>query len=263
MKFLIFWDIYWKKWRQMLAKYLPDLRVKYTPDVVIANNENISHGKGPRMNQIEWCEETGIDIFTGGNHSLESMEDIREYMDRPDSKQLRPINSFWDDIPGTGDKIFTFGNKKVLVINLLGTAFMRDTYANPFPLVDEVLARYEQENLEAILVDFHKETTAEGYAMANYLDGRASLLWWTHTHIQTADAEIWPGWLGFICDIGFIWARRSVVGVDWETIKHRFIENRQEWLMSPDDNWTGVLSGMYAEVIEKKCVKIEPFRICE
>jgi len=54
---------------------------------------------------------------------------------------------------------------------------MRDTYANPFPLVDEVLARYEQENLEAILVDFHKETTAEGYAMANYLDGRASLLW--------------------------------------------------------------------------------------
>ena len=263
MKFLIFWDIYWKKWRQMLAKYLPDLRAQYSPDVVIANNENISHGKGPRMHQIEWCEEMGIDIFTGGNHSLESMEDIREYMDRPDSKQLRPINAFGDNVPGVGERVFEFGGKKILVINALGTAFMRDTYANSFPLVDEVLARYEQENLEAILVDFHKETTAEGYAMANYLDGRASLLWWTHTHIQTADAEIWPGWLGFICDIGFIWSRRSVVGVDWETIKHRFIENRQEWLMSPDDSWSGVLSGMYAEIVDKKCIKIEPFRICE
>jgi calcineurin-like phosphoesterase len=76
----------------MIAKYLPDLRAKYGPDVVIANNENISHGKGPRMNQIHWIEEQGIDIFTGGNHTLDSMEDIRAYLDEPSSKQLRPDN---------------------------------------------------------------------------------------------------------------------------------------------------------------------------
>lgn len=145
----------------MIAKYLPDLRVKYSPDVVVANNENISHGKGPRMNQIYWCEEQGIDILTGGNHSLTSKEDIREYMDAPNSRQLRPINAFGDDLPGVGERVFHFGDKKILVINALGTVFMNKEYANPFPLVDAVLKKYTHEELEAILVDFHKEATSE------------------------------------------------------------------------------------------------------
>lgn len=105
---------------------------------------------------------------------------------------------------------------------------MKIEYENPFPLVDSILKKYRDEQLEAILVDFHKETTSEGYAMANFLDGRVSLLWGTHTHIQTADAEIWPGGMGFISDLGFAGARRSLIGVEWETSKHRFIEGRQE-----------------------------------
>lgn len=247
----------------MLATHLPDLRAKYSPDVVIANNENMSHGKWPRMNQIKWLEEQGVDIFTGGNHSLTSKDDIRDYLNTPTSRQLIPINSFWDDVPGVGSRIFTFGNKRILVINALGTAYMKMEYANPFPMVDAILKEREGEELEAILVDFHKETTSEGYAMANFLDGRVSLLWWTHTHIQTADADIWPKGMGFISDLGFAGARRSLIGVDWETSKHRFIENRQEGLMSPDENGSWVLSGMYAEIIDRKCLKIEPFRILE
>ena len=263
MKFLIFWDIYGKVGRRMVAEHLPILRAKYTPDVVIANNENISHGKGPRMNQIRWCEEMGIDIFTGWNHSLVSKDDIREYMDAPNSKQLRPINSFGDDLPGVGERVFEFGGKKILVINALWRAYMKLEYENSFPMIDAILEKYKGEKLEAILVDFHKETTSEGYAMANFLDGRVSLLWGTHTHIQTADAEIWPGGMGFISDLGFAGARRSLIGVDWETSKHRFIEGRQEGLMSPDENGVWVLSGMYAEIVDKKCTKLEPFRICE
>lgn len=211
----------------MVAEHLPSLRAKYIPNVVIANNENISHGKGPRMNQIRWCEEMGIDIFTGGNHSLVSKDDIRDYMNAPNSRQLRPINSYGDDTPGMGERVFEFGDKKILMINALGVAYMKMEYANPFPLVDAILAKYKDESLEAILVDFHKETTSEGYAMANFLDGRVSLLWGTHTHIQTADAEIWPGGMGFISDLGFAGARRSLIGVEWETSKHRFIEGRQ------------------------------------
>ena len=212
----------------MVTEHLPILRAKYTPDVVIANNENISHGKGPRMNQIRWCEEMGIDIFTGGNHSLVSKDDIRDYMDAPNSRQLRPINSYGDDTPGVGERVFEFEGKKILVINALGVAYMKMEYANPFPLIDAILAKYKDENLEAILVDFHKETTSEGYAMANFLYGRVSLLWGTHTHVQTADADIWPGGMGFITDLGFAGARRSLIGVEWETSKHRFIEGRQE-----------------------------------
>lgn len=263
MKFLIFWDIYGKVGRRMVAEHLPILRAKYTPDVVIANNENISHGKGPRMNQIRWCEEMGIDIFTGGNHSLVSKDDIRDYMDAPNSRQLRPINSYGDDTPGVGERVFEFGGKKILVINALWKAYMKMDYTNPFPMIDTILEKYKHEKLEAILVDFHKEATSEGYAMANFLDGRVSLLWGTHTHVQTADAEIWPGGMGFITDLGFAGARRSLIGVEWETSKHRFIEGRQEGLMSPDENGPWVLSGMYVEVIDKKCTKIEPFRICE
>jgi 2',3'-cyclic-nucleotide 2'-phosphodiesterase len=179
----------------MLAHHLPSLREKYSPDVVIANNENMSHGKGPRMNQIHWLEEQGVDIFTGGNHTLDSVEDIRAYMDAPNSKQLRPDNLTGENIPGTGHREFIFGDKKILVINLIGTAFMGDKCpcTNPFQRVEHILKNTDIDSYEAILVDFHKEATSEGYAMANYLDGRVSLIWGTHTHVQSADAEIWPG----------------------------------------------------------------------
>lgn len=271
MKFLIFWDIYGKVGRKMVAKYLPDLRVKYSPDVVIANNENISHGKGPRMNQIEWLNEQGIDVFTGGNHTLESADDIREYLDKENSNQLRPDNIVGEDVPGGGHREFVFGDKKILVINLLGTIFMGDIMANgekfstsnPYQKIDHILRDMNPSDYEAILVDFHKETTSEGYAMANYLDGRVSLLWGTHTHVQTADADIWPGGMGFLNDLGFAGARRSIIGVQWEAVKHRFIDDLQKWLMPPDDEGRGVLSGMYAEIVDRKCVTIEPFRICE
>lgn len=249
----------------MLAKHLPDLRVKYSPDVVIANNENISHGKGPRMNQIQWCEEQRIDIMTGWNHTLDSQEDIRDYLNKEDSIQLRPDNITGEDVPGVWHREFTFWEKNILVINLIGTVFMGDKCpcSNPYQKIDHILKDIDASQYEAILVDFHKETTSEGYAMANHLDGRVSLLWGTHTHVQSADADIWPGWLGFINDLGFAGARRSIIGVEWEAVKHRFIDDLQKWLMSPDDEGPGVLSGMYAEIIDRKCVKIEPFRICE
>lgn len=265
MKLLIFGDIYGKIGRKMLAAYLPILRKKYLPDAIIVNDENISHGKGPRMNQIEWLEQQWVDIFTGGNHSLESRENIADYMNLSDSRQLRPHNIIGDDLPGTGHRIYTIGWKNLLVINIMGTTFMssKDILANPFQTVDAILAKYSQETLEAIVVDFHKEVTSEGYAMANYLDGRASVLFGTHTHVQSNDAEIWPGGLWFINDIGFAGVRRSIIGVDWALVKHRFVEWRQEGLMSPDEHGAGVLSGLFVEIVDRKCVKLETLRICE
>jgi len=187
----------------------------------------MSHGKGPRMNQILWLEEQGVDVFTGGNHSLESRDDIAEYMNAPSSRQLRPQNLVGENLPGVGHRLYDVGGKKLLVINLVGTIFMsagKETVSNPFQCVDEILALHASEKIDAIVVDFHKETTSEGYAMANYLDGRAAVLFGTHTHVQSNDAEIWPGGLGFINDIGFAGSRRSIIGVDWTMVKHRFVE---------------------------------------
>jgi 2',3'-cyclic-nucleotide 2'-phosphodiesterase len=266
MKLLIFWDIYGKIGRKMLAANLPMLRTKYSPDAVIVNDENMSHGKGPRMNQILWLESQGVDVFTGGNHSLESRDDIAEYMNTPSSRQLRPHNLVGENLPGVGHRVYDIGWEKLLVINLIGNIFMsagKETMSNPFQCVDEILAVHAGGKLDAIVVDFHKETTSEGYAMANYLDGRASVLFGTHTHVQSNDAEIWPGGLGFINDIGFAGARRSIIGVDWSLVKHRFVEWRIEWLMSPDEEGVWVLSGMYAEIQERKCLKLEVIRICE
>lgn len=250
----------------MLSKYLPSLREKYAPDAIIVNDENISHGKWPRLNQIHWLEQQGIDIFTGGNHSLESREDIRDYMEKTDSRQLRPSNFLGDNLPGKGERVFTVNGQKLLVINLIGTIFMsqsKELYSNPYQEVNKILAQYEVESLDGIVVDFHKETTSEWYAMANFLDGRVSVLFGTHTHVQSADAEIWPEGMGFINDIGFSWARRSIIGVDWNSVKHRFYESKQEGLMVPDEHGPGVLSGLFVEIIDKKCAQFVPIRILD
>jgi calcineurin-like phosphoesterase len=90
----------------MLAANLPILRTKYSPDAVIVNDENMSHGKGPRMNQIVWLEQQGVDVFTGGNHSLESRDDIAGYMNTPHSRQLRPHNLVGDNLPGVGHRVY-------------------------------------------------------------------------------------------------------------------------------------------------------------
>jgi len=266
MKLLIFWDIYGKIGRKMLAANLPILRKQYSPDAVIVNDENMSHGKWPRMNQILWLEQQGVDVFTGWNHSLESRDDIAEYMNAPGSRQLRPENLVGENLPGVGHRVYDIAWKKLLVVNVIGTVFMsagKETMDNPFQCVDQILAQHETDTIDAIVVDFHKETTSEGYAMANYLDGRVSVLFGTHTHIQSNDAEIWPGWLGFINDIGFAGVRRSIIGVDWNFMKHRFVEWRIEWLMSPDEEGAGVLSGIFVEIMDKKCVQLQTIRICE
>lgn len=263
MKLLIFWDICGKIGRKMLAAHLPTLRKQYSPDAVIVNDENISHGKWPRLNQIHWLESQWVDIFTGGNHSLESRNDIADYMNTPDSKQLRPHNLIGEDLPWKGYRVYDVAGQKLLVINLIGTVFMKEESENAFQTIDTILAQYSKDAVDAIVVDYHKEVTSEGYAMANYLDGRASVLFGTHTHIQSNDAEIWPGGLWFINDIWFAGARHSIIGVDWELVKHRFTEWRQEGLMSPDEHGLWVLSWMFVEIIDKKCVKLETIRICE
>jgi calcineurin-like phosphoesterase len=90
----------------MLTAHLPVLREKYLPDAVIVNDENMSHGKGPRMNQILWLEGQSVDIFTGGNHSLESRDDIADYMNTSDSRQLRPHNLVGENLPGVGHRVY-------------------------------------------------------------------------------------------------------------------------------------------------------------
>lgn len=190
----------------MVQDHLSSLKDKYAPDFIIANSENICHGKGPKRSHIQFLQDLGCDVLTAGNHSLIHLEDIRDYLDNDDCIQLRPANyyesMYADRIPGKGHKVIEKNGNKLLVISLLSNTFMRDSLYNPFLRVQEIID--EVGPVDGVVVDFHKEVTSEGYAMAHLLDGRASVVYGTHTHIQTNDDQIFPKGTGFISDIGFV-----------------------------------------------------------
>lgn len=137
----------------------------------------------------------GVDVFTGGNHSFAQMDDVRDYMEAPDSPQLRPANFYESKhyrLPGRGVGVFEKDGKKLVVINLISGNFLKDDVYNPFLKVDEILSEHRLADYDGIVVDFHRESTAESYCMAEWLSGRVSLQYGTHTHVQTNDDRILP-----------------------------------------------------------------------
>ena len=265
MKLLVIGDIFGKLGRRMVQEHLPALREQYEPDFIIANSENICHGKGPQMKHITFLQDLGCDVLTGGNHSFINSDDISDYMDQDDAIQIRAANYFESmyapRMPGKGFKLVEKDGKKLLVISLLSNTFMRDSLYNPFIRVQEIIDEVGQQ-ADAIVVDFHKEVTSEGYAMANLLDGKASLIYGTHTHVQTNDDQIFPKWTGFLNDVGFVGGQHSIIGVTWDSIKQRFLTGAQYGKMQPEEKWAGVLNWLFAEIDESgKCVQLEKVRV--
>lgn len=204
MKVLVIGDIFGRLGRSMVKKHLPELIEKHHPDFVIANSENICHGKGPKYRHVEFLRELGCDVLTAGNHSFVNADDMLEYLESEQCIQIRPAN-YYESVyaprmPGKGFIIVEKNGSKLLVISLLSSTFMRDQLFNPFIRVQEIIDAYG-DGVDGIVVDFHKEVTSEGFAMANLLDGRASLVYGTHTHVQTNDEQIFPKGLGFMSDV--------------------------------------------------------------
>ena len=157
----------------------------------------------------------GVNALTTGNHVFARSEILPLLKDK-NVPIVRPAN-YPAHVPGQGTKIIKVGNKAVLVINLLGRVFMHNDLDCPFRRIDQILKRYRQEKLVAILVDFHAEATSEKQALARYLDGRVSAVVGTHTHVQTADEKILPKKTAYISDIGMTGPRNSIIGMDIAT----------------------------------------------
>ena len=176
MKVLIFWDIYWKIWRKALKKELPDLKKKYNPDFIIASADNISSGRWPTEKQILKMKDLWIDLLTWWDHIFDYENDISNYLEKEDSVLLRPANFFESDfykIPWKWYKVLSKWWKKLLVIHLMWEVFMRYTMYNAFLKVDEIIKSFEKkDNIDNIIIDFHKETTSEWYWMAKFLDSK-------------------------------------------------------------------------------------------
>lgn len=213
-------DIVGQPGRDALAKVLPALKENHAIDVVIANGENAAGGSGILPKQAQEIFKSGVDVITLGDHVWDKPE-IYPYLNE-DHPLVRPAN-FPDGAPGRGWRVLTAANgTKVGVINLLGRTFMRYNVSCPFKMFDAAYAAIIKET-PVIVVDMHAETTSEKVAIGHYIDGRASVVFGTHTHIQTADEKILPKGTAYITDLGMSGPYDSVIGQSKEKIIQRFL----------------------------------------
>lgn len=255
VKVLFIGDIIGSPGLSLLETLLPSLIGKYQPDFVIANGENSHEGMGINEEIIRSLYNMGVHVITGGNHSFAKWK-IYPYM-KTDQRLLRPLN-YPKGAHGYGFGVYDIPNTnwKIGVVNLQGRTYMQPI-DDPFRTGDWVLEKIrEQTNI--IFVDFHAEATAEKMAFAWYIDGKASIVAGTHTHIPTADARILPKGTGYITDVGMTGPYHSVIGMDKETAIKRFlIQTPHKYKMANGDNR---ICGLFSEIDPENgnCLRIEP-----
>lgn len=211
-------DVVGKYGRRMLDKTLAMIKIKYTPDLIIANGENSAGGLGIIPKTAFEMFQAGIDIITSGNHVWDKKEALN--LLKEDERILRPLN-FPSSAPGKGYTVYkTTNNVEALVINLQGRVFMDPVVDNPFLAMDEFL---KEKKHKIIFVDFHAEATAEKQAMGFYLNGRTSAVLGTHTHVQTSDLRILSEGTAYQTDVGMVGALDSIIGMKREPIIQKFI----------------------------------------
>ncbi|MCL5411757.1 MAG: TIGR00282 family metallophosphoesterase [Patescibacteria group bacterium] len=253
MRILFIGDIVAKLGRKAVSEILPSLVEEEKVDLVIANVENLSHGKGATPQAIDEIRGYGVDIMTSGNH-IWFREETYPLLEN-DPTIIRPAN-YPGDVAGFGFTIATVsGKEKVLVVNLLGRLWIPDPTEDPFRTIDEIIAdQCAKEKFAAIIVDFHAEATSEKMAMGWYLDGRVTLVAGTHTHIPTSDTWILPKGTAYVSDVGMTGAQHSVLGVDPETIikAHKYpYPQKFEWV----ETGPKIFSSVFVETDKKGMAK--------
>ena len=222
MKILMLGDCVGRPGRSVLQEYLPKMQKELGADMIVANGENASGGRGLNRNGRDDLFRAGIDVITMGNHVWDNKE-LLQFID-DEYRIVRPAN-FPGDCPGRPYTIYTAPfNIKVAVINLCGRVFMQ-TLDCPFAAIDRILEEIGDE-ADYILVDFHAETTSEKLAFGYYVDGRVSAVVGTHTHVQTSDECIFPKGTAYITDLGMTGVIESVLGVKKEVIIQKFLHQR-------------------------------------
>jgi len=214
MQILFIGDIVGKPGREAIATLIPDLQKDFSFDLVIANAENASGGRGLTKELYDY----GIHFLTMGNHVWDQKE-ILKYID-DEKKLIRPAN-YPIGAPGKGYGFVMRNGIKTGIINLSGRIFLAPL-ENPFSMVIQIINKIAAET-PVILVDFHAEATSEKVAMGWFLNGKASAVLGTHTHIQTADARILDKGTAYITDVGMTGPKDSVLGVKKEIIINSFI----------------------------------------
>jgi 2',3'-cyclic-nucleotide 2'-phosphodiesterase len=249
MKIFICGDVVGKCGRKSLIDHLPKVQERLDPDFIIVNGENAAHGFGITRKIADSFFDLGVDVITTGNH----VWDQREILDWIDAEKrvLRPVN-FPEGTPGRGHGVFEArGGQQVLVVHPMGRLFM-EPIDNPFTMTEELLRNRKMGrgiggSLDAVVVDFHAEATSEKVAMGQFLDGTASLVVGTHTHVPTADTHILPGGTAFQCDLGMCGDYDSVIGMNKQVAIDRFIQKTPAGRLNPAEG-EATMCGVFAEL---------------
>ncbi len=227
MKILYIGDIMAKPGREMIEKHLPALKAERGVDFVVAQGENLTHGKGMQISHVEAMMKAGVDFFTAGNWTLHR-DEIIPWLEDTTKPVIRPAN-YKSGTPGRGWKIADTPFGKVLVISLLGQivgAFPADI-DNPLKVVDKILDETKHENLVARIVNFHGDYSSEKVVAGQYLDGRVTAVVGDHWHVPTADAKVMPNGTAHITDVGMVGSHDSCLGVKTDVIVKRWLTDER------------------------------------
>lgn len=224
LNILIFGDVIGKIARKALTAQLPALKSKYKPNLTIANVENLAHGRGITKKTLQELADAGVDFFTSGHHVFENQQglpllDSTEWSDR----LIRPQN-IDPKLPGSGWALIKIKSIEVYILNLQGQLFMPQDPSSIFLSFDRFWAEHASKSPNAVtIIDLHAETTSEKTAFANYVDGKANIVFGTHTHVPTNDFRCLPGGTVFLTDVGMVGARDSVIGFEKNSSIKRFL----------------------------------------
>ena len=264
MKLLFIGDIVGEPGRRAVKLLVPKLRVQHSLDFVLANGENSAGGSGITPRTAAEIFAAGVDVITSGDH----LWDQKEVMDllAHEKRFVRPLN-YPPGTPGQGSAVFKIRNSSaesqslisIAVLNLQGRTFMA-AIENPFQVGREEIERLRQQT-RIIFVDFHAEATSEKIAFARMMDGRVSVVVGTHTHVQTADEQIFPGGTAFLCDAGFTGPHDSVLGREIDPVIRRFVTNMPQRFEVA--NQRVLLQGVVVEIDELSGQAVRIQRVSE
>jgi metallophosphoesterase (TIGR00282 family) len=218
MKLIFLGDVVGEPGRDTVRAAIPPLKERYKPDFFVVNGENAAGGNGITPRLAVDLMRAGADVITLGDHAWDQREIVPYFSTEP--RLLRPMN-FPPGTPGFGSVVVDGNGLKLGVINALGRTFMGPQTDNPFLQIEQEIQKLKQET-PCILIDFHCEATSEKIAFGRACDGLATLVVGTHTHVQTADDQIFPGGTAYLTDAGMCGAHESVIGRDIPSVLQKY-----------------------------------------
>jgi metallophosphoesterase (TIGR00282 family) len=219
IRILFLGDVVGEPGRKALQQRLKGLQEEWAVDFTIVNGENAAGGRGISGKQCIELLKSGATVITTGDHVWDQ-KDLPGYIET-EPRLLRPCN-YPAGTPGAGSVVLDTAKGPVAVLNVRGLTFMNPPLDNPFHRAMEEVEKLRT-TTRVIFVDVHAETTSEKIALGRYLDGKVSAVVGTHTHVQTADEQIFPGGTAFLCDAGMCGAADSILGRTKESILRRFL----------------------------------------